>query len=119
MKRSTRILKLSLLGGSLIALWGANGAPLLAQATAQPLGGTVSADQDLNNVFSNRDQSASSLFGLINKIQLLNGRNPNDFAAEQDENFQSAVSEFRQKQQQKNQSPAAPSPQLSSPSQLP
>jgi hypothetical protein len=119
MKRSTQILKLSLLGSSLVALMGANGAPLLAQSTTQPLGGGVSADQDLNNVFSNRDQSASSLFGLINKIQLLNGRNPNDFAAEQDENFQSALSEFRQKQQQKTQSPVAPSAPRSSPSQLP
>ncbi|WP_404788607.1 hypothetical protein [Altericista sp. CCNU0014] len=119
MKRSTQILKLSLVGGSLVAIWGTNAAPLLAQSTAQPLGGSLNGEQDLNNIFTNRDQSASSLFGLINKIQLLNGRNPNDFAAEQDENFQSAVSEFRQKQQQKTQSPVAPSSPISSPSQLP
>ncbi len=119
MKRSTQVLKLFLLGGSLVALLGANITPLLAQSATQSLGGTTSADQDLNNIFSNRDQSASSLFGLINKIQLLNGRNPNDFAAEQNENFQSAVSDFRQKQQQKTQSPAAPSSSLSSPSPRP
>jgi hypothetical protein len=121
MKRSAQMLKLVLLSSGFAALLGASGAPLLAQSVNAPLGGDPNGNQDLNNVFSNRDQGASSLFGLINKIQLLNGRNPNDFAAEQDENFQSAVSDFRKKQQQQIQSPAtSPSPGATvSPSKLP
>lgn len=108
MERLIQMRKFLLLScGAAAAVLGINAAPILAQTSAAPLSGTQSADQDLNNIFSNRDQGASSLFGLINKIQLLNGRNPNDFAAEQDENFQSAVSDFRKKQQQ-TQSPAAP-----------
>lgn len=120
MERLIQMRKLLLLGCGLTAVLSVNAAPMLAQTTASPLDGTQSADQDLNNVFNNRDQGASSLFGLINKIQLLNGRNPNDFAAEQDENFQSAVSDFRKKQQQKTQAPAAPTaPTTSTPSPLP
>lgn len=120
MGRLIQMRKFLLLGCGVAALLGVNAAPTLAQTSASPLGGTQSADQDLNNIFSNRDQGASSLFGLINKIQLLNGRNPNDFAAEQDENFQSAVSDFRKKQQEKIQTPAvSPSPVISAPSPLP
>ncbi len=120
MERLIQMRNFLLLGWGLAAVLGISSAPMLAQTTASPLDGTQSADQDLNNIFSNRDQSATSLFGLINKIQLLNGRNPNDFAAEQDENFQSAVSDFRKKQQEKIQSPAVPpSPVISTPSQLP
>jgi hypothetical protein len=101
MERSAQFLKSLLFGVGLVALLGAQAAPLQAQTTTS-LGSDPNANQDLNNVFSNRDQSASSLFGLINKIQLLNGRNPNDFAAEQDENFKDALSEFRKKQQVKS-----------------
>jgi hypothetical protein len=101
MERSAQFLKSLLLGVGLVALLGTQAAPLQAQTTTS-LGSDPNANQDLNNVFSNRDQSASSLFGLINKIQLLNGRNPNDFAAEQDENFKDALSEFRKKQQVKS-----------------
>jgi hypothetical protein len=119
MERLIQMRKFLLLSCGLAAVLGINAAPILAQTTASPLDGTQSADQDLNNIFSNRDQGASSLFGLINKIQLLNGRNPNDFAAEQDENFQSAVSDFRKKQQQKVQAPVSPAPALSTPSPLP
>ena len=98
MERSAHGLK-SLLFGGVVALLTTPALPLLAQTT-NPVGSDLNQDQDLNNVFSNRDQSASSLFGLINKIQLLNGRNPNDFAAEQDESFKDALSEYRKKQQQ-------------------
>ncbi len=108
--------KFLLLSCSAAVILCANAVPMLAQTTAESLSGTQSADQDINNIFSNRDQGAASLFGLINKIQLLNGRNPNDFAAEQDENFQSAVSDFRKKQQQQSQSPAVPTtPVISTP----
>jgi hypothetical protein len=112
--------KILLLGCGLTAVLGISAVPALAQTSASPLDGTQGADQDLNNIFSNGEQGASSLFGLINKIQLLNGRNPNDFAAEQDENFQSAVSDFRKKQQEKIQAPTvSPSPVIFSPSSLP
>ena len=120
MEHLIQMRKFLLLGCGVAAatVLGINAAPILAQTSASSLDGTQSADQDINNIFSNRDQGASSLFGLINKIQLLNGRNPNDFAAEQDENFQSAVSDFRKKQQ--SQSPAVPtSPAISNPSPLP
>ena len=115
MERLIQMRKFLLLScGAAAVVLGVNAAPMLAQTTASPLSGTQSADQDINNVFSNRDQGASSLFGLINKLQLINGRNPNDFAADQDENFQSAVSDFRKKQQ--SQSPAVPTaPAISTP----
>jgi hypothetical protein len=114
MERLIQMKKLLLLSCGAFAVLGINAAPMLAQTSAAPLTGTQGADQDINNIFSNRDQAATSLFGLINKIQLLNGRNPNDFAAEQDENFQSAVSDFRKKQQ--SQSPVVPTvPIISTP----
>jgi hypothetical protein len=107
MERLTHVLKSLLFGSGLIALLGTQALPLLAQTTT-PLGSDPNANQD--NPFNNRDQSASSLFGLINKIQLLNGRNPNDFAAEQNENFQDALSDYRKKQQQLKSAPVSPVP---------
>jgi hypothetical protein len=115
MERLAQIWKSSVLACGVAVLLGANAAPLLAQSTT-PLGSESNPDQDINNLFSNRDQSATSLFGLINRIQLLNGRSSGDFAAEQDESFQSAVSDFRKKQQQ-TASPATPP--TSSPAPLP
>ena len=109
MERSAHGLKSLLFGGGLVALLTTQALPLLAQTT-NSVGTDPNPNQDLNNVFSNRDQSASSLFGLINKIQLLNGRNPNDFAAEQDENFKDALSEYRKKQQQIQAPPGASAP---------
>lgn len=116
MERSAYILKSLLFGGGLAALLGTQAAPLLAQSITPP-GTDPNANQD--NPFSNRDQSASSLFGLINKIQLLNGRNPNDFAAEQDDSFKDALSEYRKKQQQVKTPAVAPAPATSSPAKLP
>jgi hypothetical protein len=116
MERSAYILKSLLFGGGLVALLGTQATPLLAQSITPP-GSDPNATQD--NPFSNRDQSASSLFGLINKIQLLNGRNPNDFAAEQDENFKDALSEYRKKQQQVKIPAVTPAPTTSSPAKLP
>lgn len=120
MKRSAHILKFLLCGSGLAVLLGTQAAPLLAQATPSLGGDPNAANQDLNNIFSNRDQSASSVFGLINKIQLLNGRNPNDFASEQNENFQDALSEYRKKQQQRQSPAVTPTPATSTPpSKLP
>jgi hypothetical protein len=117
MERLTHVLKSLLLGSGLVALLGTQ-APLLAQSTT-PFGSDPNANQDLNNVFNNRDQGATSLYGLINKIQLLNGRNPNDFAAEQDESFQDALSEYRKKQQQLQSAPVSPVPAPASQPKLP
>jgi hypothetical protein len=119
MERLAQIWKSSMLACGIAVVVGANAAPLLAQSTTTPLGSESNPDQDINNLFSNRDQGATSLFGLINRIQLLNGRSSGDFAAEQDENFQSAVSDFRKKQQQ-TPSPATPAtPPTSTPAPLP
>jgi hypothetical protein len=118
MERLTHVLKSFLLSSGLVAILGTQTSPLLAQNTTS-LGSDPNANQDLNNVFSNRDQSASSLFGLINKIQLLNGRNPNDFAAEQNENFQDALTDYRKKQQQIQAAPVSPVPAPASQPKLP
>ena len=115
MKRSASILKFLLFGSAIAVLLGTQAAPLLAQSITPP-GSDPNTNQD--NPFSNRDQSASSLFGLINKIQLFNSRNPNDFAAEQDESFQDALSEYRKKQQVKTPA-VTPAPATSSPAKLP
>lgn len=116
MERSAQIWKTSVWACGIAVLLGGNATPLLAQSATTPLGSDLNADQDINNLFNNRDQSASSLFGLINRIQLLNGRSPGDFAAEQDENFQSAVSDFRKKQQQIQ---APTTPPITTPAALP
>jgi hypothetical protein len=118
MERLTHVLKSLLFGSGLVAILGTQTSPLLAQSTT-PLGSDPNANQDLNNVFNNRDQGATSLYGLINKIQLLNGRNPNDFAAEQNESFQDALSEYRKKQQQLQSAPVSPVPAPASQPKLP
>lgn len=106
MGRSIQTWKQGLLWGSILALVGVQGLPVLAQTA--PIGSTPDPNQDIDNVFNNRDSSAGSLYSIINRLQLLNGRSPADFAAEQDENFNSAVSDFRKKQQQQLQAPVTP-----------
>lgn len=111
MKSITKAWKVSCLACGAIAFISAGAAPSLAQ-TANPFPQTgptgVSGESDINDIFSGSGQSSSSIFSLINRIQLMNGRSYSDFKAEQNEGFQSAVDEFRQKQQQKIQgSPSA------------
>lgn len=115
MKRLTQIFKSWLLGCGIVAALGGV-TPLLAQSAAG-LAGDPNTNQDLNDLWNNRDESSSSLFSLINRLQLLNGRSPGDFAAEQDDNFQSAINDFRKKQQEQIQPPSAqpPAPSLSNP----
>jgi hypothetical protein len=117
MERLTKAWKVSCIACSAISIFMMGSAPLLAQ-TANPFPqNDTSSDQETGNPFSNAGQdSASSLYGLINRLQLLNGRSSADFAAEQNEGFQSAVDEFRQKQQQKTQSPSTPAVQQPAPS---
>lgn len=56
------------------------------------------------------DGSAGSLFSVINRLQQLSGgMSGADFAAEQDENINSAVQDFRKKQQDKLRNQSAPS----------
>lgn len=81
-----------------------------------PTDGTANTVQDPNNIFNNSGD-ASSIYGLINRIQLLNGRNSGQFAADQNEGFQSAVEEFRKKQQQQFQGPVLQKPAV--PNQTP
>jgi hypothetical protein len=116
MERSTKAWKVACIACSAIAMF-AGAAPLMAQ-TADPFPkNDATSDQEGGNPFSNSGQDASSsLYGLINRLQLLNSRSPSEFAAEQNEGFQSAVDEFRQKQQQKVQNPSAPAVQQPAPS---
>jgi hypothetical protein len=117
MKRLTKAWKVSCIACGAIALFAAGAAPLRAD-TANPFPKTeANSDPEISNPFSSSGQdSSSSLYGLINRLQLLNGRSSADFAAEQNEGFQSAVDEFRQKQQQKIQTPSTPAVQQPVPS---
>jgi hypothetical protein len=88
-------------------------------ANPYPVNGNTNSALDPNNVF-NGTADTSSLFGLVNRLQLMNGRSYSDFASEQNEGFQSAVEEFRKKQQQQLQTPATGAPQKSAaPSRTP
>jgi len=83
--------------------------PVTAQ-TAQDL---EQANQDFNDVFSGGEGNGSgSLLNLLNRMQLLNGRSPGEFAAEQNESLNSEFERFRQEQQEKlgapGTTPAAP-----------
>jgi len=79
--------------------------PVLAQAIA-PLPAQGLQQQDANNfdffTETERDSSAS-LLNLINQIQLLNGRTPAEFDAEQSENLNAAAAKFRSQQLQRIQ----------------
>lgn len=60
--------------------------------------------EEINNFLNGTgDGSAGSLFSVINRLQSLSGRSGQDFADEQDENINSAVQDFRKKQQEKLQ----------------
>jgi hypothetical protein len=101
MGRSSRIWKSSLVGCGMIAavLWSATS--LRAQSTASP-SGDLNGTQELNDIWNgNSDQGTSSLYSLINKLQLSGGQSASDFSAGQNEGFQSAVSDFHKKQQEK------------------
>lgn len=76
-------------------------------ATAQTAQDLEQANQDFNDVFSGGEGNGSgSLLNLLNRMQLLNGRSPGEFAAEQNENLNSEFERFRQQQQQKLGTPA-------------
>jgi hypothetical protein len=101
MGRSSRIWKSSLVGCGMIAavLWSATS--LRAQSTASP-SGDLNGTQELNDIWNgNSGQGTSSLYSLINKLQLSGGQSAGDFSAGQNEGFQSAVSDFHKKQQEK------------------
>jgi hypothetical protein len=103
MGRSSRIWKSSLVSCGIIAavVWSATS--LRAQSTVSP-SDDLNGTQELNDIWSgNSGQGTSSLYSLINKLQLSGGRSASDFSAEQNEGFQSAVSDFRKKQQEKLQ----------------
>lgn len=71
--------------------------PAMAQS-AKPLQDFNSNNSDLTDVINNPSVGGASLLQLLNRIQLLDGRTGAEFAADQDENINSAVNEFRQKQ---------------------
>jgi hypothetical protein len=105
MGHSTQIWQSALVCCGIAAILGSNIAPLRAQSTS---GSDLNGTQELNDIWSSKEsgQSASSLYSLINRIQLMNGKSSGDFAAEQQEGFQSAVSDFHKKQQEKLGKPA-------------
>jgi len=81
--------------------------------TAQSAQDLEQANQDFNDVFSGGEGNGSGSFpNLLNRIQLLNGRSPGEFAAEQNESLNSEFERFRQEQQKKlgtpGTTPAAP-----------
>jgi hypothetical protein len=109
MGRLSQIWKSSLVGCGMIAavLWSATS--LRAQSTASP-SGDLNGTQELNDIWNgNSGQGTSSLYSLINKLQLSGGQSASDFSAAQNEGFQSAVSDFHKKQQEKlKASPTTP-----------
>lgn len=105
--RMSQVFTTMLLGVSIAATLG-HSRPLLAQSA-----GTLNdpnANDDLNNVWNGRGaDNAASIYSLINKLQTFGGRSTGQFAEEQEENFNTAVDEFRKKQQEQLQtSPAQP-----------
>lgn len=91
---------------------------LLAPATlAQSLNSSPFQDQpaDLNTLLNgNSGTGGASLLNLLNQIRLLDGRNPAEVAAEQQENLNNAAEAFRRKQQQQlqEQPSLTPAPQF-------
>lgn len=88
--------------------------------SSQSLTTTDRETEEINSFLNGTgDGSAGSLFSVINRLQQLSGgMSASDFAAEQDENINSAVQDFRKKQQEKlrNQStPVAPQSAPTSP----
>jgi hypothetical protein len=67
--------------------------------------------EEINNFLTGTgDSSAGSLFSVINRLQQLSGGiSGADFAAEQNENINSAVQDFRKKQQDKLRNQSTPS----------
>jgi hypothetical protein len=64
---------------------------------------------DLSSVLNNNSGvGGASLMNLINRIQLQGGRSSGEFAAEQQENLNSAAAEFRDKQRQQIQPQVQP-----------
>jgi hypothetical protein len=70
---------------------------------------------NLSNVFSAERASGTSLLNLLNRIQQVNSRSPEEFAEDQNQSFDEAVDAFRKKQQTGEattpESPVAPAPQ--------
>ncbi|MGB7417348.1 MAG: hypothetical protein WA902_24340 [Thermosynechococcaceae cyanobacterium] len=65
---------------------------------------------NLNNVFSPERASGTSLLNLLNRIQQVNSRSPQEFADDQNENFNDAVETFRKKQQEGEATSSPPAP---------
>ena len=64
-----------------------------------PLQDANPLEQNDSNPFSRNSNGAASVFDLINRITLSNGRSAEDYSSEQNENLTDAVAQFRAKQQ--------------------
>lgn len=119
MRRLTRTWTSACVCSGIIVTLVCGAAPLRAQYTNPLVGTDPAGGNDLNDIWNNRDASSSSLYTLINRLQLLNGRSMSDFNADQDENFNSALKDFRQKQQEQLQSVPPSGPNSSNGSAVP
>lgn len=81
--------------------------PTLAQtATTPPSPFEQNKNDDLSSIFNNNGGTGgASLLNLINRIQLLNGQSPGEFALEQQDSINDAAAAFRSKQLQQIQQP--------------
>jgi hypothetical protein len=62
-----------------------------------------SASGDLNSILNPSQNSNFSVPGLMNRLRLLDGRDPNEIAADQMENLSSEAEAFRRRQREQFQ----------------
>lgn len=101
--RSTLLTVGILTSSSLLLLLGHPGLAQTSAADLQPWegGGQTDAASSANDPLNSRTGTgASSLFDLMNRIQTLQGQTSEEFARNQQENFNSAVEDFQKKQQE-------------------
>jgi hypothetical protein len=109
---------ISVVAGVLLGM-GLLSAPSHAQyaGSSQTFSTTDRETEEINGFLNGTGDSAGSLFSVINRLQQLSGGvSGADFAAEQNENLNTAVQDFRKKQQEKLQNQGAPAGPQSTPS---
>ena len=94
--------KLFCLACGTVAIVGITHSPALADPANPYPDSNADTNRDVNNAL-NGSGGITSLFGLMNRLQQLDGRSSSEFATEQNEGFNSAVNEFHKKQQEKLQ----------------
>jgi hypothetical protein len=85
--------------------------PSLAQTVSNPIQDLQNGNSnDVGNILNgNTGTGAASIMNLMNRIQTMDGRSPDEYSADQRENINNAAEAFRQRQQQRIESnPANP-----------